>query len=207
LEVTRDGTKVGFGELQRLVSGAHVAPFVGNRAAKNGAEKLLFFGVLLVHVHVIEEVVHALICEDFGVEEVDGGVDGCLPANTVVKGIGCRGFFLAGLAASSRNHLAKVARELTHRGWIESKRGRGGGLNILPETAELTVGTVVRTLEPLAVVECHREAGNTCPIEPACKLKGVLHEATAAFLAVLDGYTIASLARRPDLLRSLLLET
>ncbi|MFT5127997.1 MAG: Rrf2 family nitric oxide-sensitive transcriptional repressor [Rhodothermales bacterium] len=104
----------------------------------------------------------------------------------------------------SRNHLAKVALELTKLGWIESKRGRGGGLNALPETSALTVGTVVRSLEPLAIVECHRESGNTCPIEPACKLKGVLHEATSAFLAVLDGYTIGSLARRPELLRSLL---
>jgi len=107
----------------------------------------------------------------------------------------------------SRNHLAKVARELAHLGWIESKRGRGGGLSILPDAFELTVGTVVRALEPLTMVECHREEGNTCPIEPACKLKGVLHEATAAFLAVLDGYTISSLARRPDLLRALFLET
>lgn len=104
----------------------------------------------------------------------------------------------------SRNHLAKVAQELTRLGWIESKRGRGGGLSMVPETAELTVGAVVRSLEPLTIVECHREEGNTCPIEPACKLKGVLHEATAAFLAVLDGYTIGSLARRPDLLRTLL---
>ena len=104
----------------------------------------------------------------------------------------------------SRHHLAKVAQELTRLGWVESRRGRGGGLRLAADAGGLRVGEVVRQLEPLGVVECHRGDSNTCPIAPVCKLKCVLQEAVEAFLAVLDQHTIGSLARKPELLKSLL---
>ena len=37
--------------------------------------------------------------------------------------------------------------------------------------------------------------GRPCAISPACNLKGLLHEALAAFLAVLDKYTLADLVK------------
>lgn len=95
----------------------------------------------------------------------------------------------------SRNHLMKVVRQLGHKGYIESIRGRGGGLILRMPPERIRVGQVVRDMEPdLELVECFGEDGQ-CIISPACRLKGVLQDALQAFLDVLDEYTVSDLTR------------
>jgi Rrf2 family nitric oxide-sensitive transcriptional repressor len=97
----------------------------------------------------------------------------------------------------SKAHLMKVVHELGRRGWVETVRGRGGGLQLARPADEIAVGEVVRaTEENLALVECFDPATSACAIERACGLRAVLDEALAAFLAVLDGYTLADLVAR-----------
>ena len=48
------------------------------------------------------------------------------------------------------------------------------------------------TEEDLAVMGCLAETG-FCRIEGCCVLRRALHEATLAFLQILDGYTLADL--------------
>lgn len=102
----------------------------------------------------------------------------------------------------SRNHLAKVVQRLVELGVVESVRGRGGGLRLGKPPEELNVGWLVRQTEPhFDLVECFDPETNTCPIAPACGLKGALFQAQRAFLAALDGYTLADfLPRRQQLL-------
>src|SRR5262245_15161166 len=70
------------------------------------------------------------------------------------------------------HHLVKVVQRLTELGLIESVRGRGGGLRLAREPADINVATVVRQTEPhLNLIECFDAATNTCPIDPACGLK------------------------------------
>jgi Rrf2 family nitric oxide-sensitive transcriptional repressor len=96
----------------------------------------------------------------------------------------------------SKAHLMKVAHQLGVSGWIETARGRGGGLRLAREPREIGIGDVIRTTEEnLDLVECFAPDGN-CPITPACGLRPVLGEALAAFLAVLDRYTLADLVER-----------
>jgi Rrf2 family transcriptional regulator, nitric oxide-sensitive transcriptional repressor len=101
----------------------------------------------------------------------------------------------------SRNHLVKVVQTLTDLGVVEAQRGRGGGMKLALPPSEINVGWLIRRTEPhLNLVECFDPAINTCPIAPACGLKGALHRAQQAFLAVLDEYTLDRfLARREDL--------
>jgi Rrf2 family nitric oxide-sensitive transcriptional repressor len=47
------------------------------------------------------------------------------------------------------------------------------------------------------MAECFDRANNTCPLTPDCQLKWVLNRATQAYLAVLDGVTLASLLPQP----------
>lgn len=104
----------------------------------------------------------------------------------------------------SSNHLSKVAAELTRLGWLESVRGRGGGIKLEGVARGLSVGDVVRETEHnMALVECMGD-GNTCPIAPVCKLKGVFVEAREAFLEVLDAYLLEDMIVEPDKLRGLL---
>jgi Rrf2 family nitric oxide-sensitive transcriptional repressor len=95
----------------------------------------------------------------------------------------------------SKSHLMKIVNGLEQRGYLETVRGRNGGIRLKRMPAQVGVGAVVRdTEEDLAVIGCLGES-NFCSIERCCVLKSVLREATQAFLRVLDEYTLADLIR------------
>ena len=105
----------------------------------------------------------------------------------------------------SRSHLMKVANQLVRDGFVEGLRGKGGGLRLAREPEQITIGAVVRRMERgLELVECFGEH-NTCVLNPACRLKGVLGEALEAFLMVLDQVTLSDMLGPPQhmLLRAL----
>lgn len=97
----------------------------------------------------------------------------------------------------SKAHLTKVVHELGRAGYLETVRGRGGGLRLAKRPDEIGVGEIVRHAEgSLDLVECFDPATNACRLDSACTLKGVLGEALDAFLATLDQYTLADLVAR-----------
>ncbi|PQA86825.1 Rrf2 family transcriptional regulator [Hyphococcus luteus] len=107
----------------------------------------------------------------------------------------------------SKNHLMKVAHLLGRDGFIETVRGRAGGLRLARPASEINVGDIVRRMEAdFAVVECFAGGAGECAITPACRLKSVLKEALEAFLTALDAYTLDDLVRRNPRLRDLLAE-
>ena len=96
----------------------------------------------------------------------------------------------------SANHLMKVVHRLGTCGYIETVRGKGGGIRLARRPESIRLGDVVRDFEEgLALVECFNKASNTCPIEPDCQLKGVLRDSLRAFLGKLDEHTLADLVR------------
>ena len=112
---------------------------------------------------------------------------------------------IAGRFEISQAHLMKVVYLLGKAGFIETVRGRSGGTQLAVDGWSIRVGDVVRRMESeLAPVECLRSTGGHCLITPCCRLKGVLSKAMAAFLAVLDEYTIADLVEDNDALARLL---
>ncbi|PCI04403.1 MAG: BadM/Rrf2 family transcriptional regulator [Hyphomicrobiales bacterium] len=105
----------------------------------------------------------------------------------------------------SKNHLMKVANTLGRAGFIETVRGRSGGLRLARDADAIGIGAVVRKTEgDFALVECLQANKNNCLLTPSCRLKGILGEATEAFIAVLDTYTIADLVVDNSQLRDLL---
>ena len=101
----------------------------------------------------------------------------------------------------SRNHLMKVVYELGVAGYIETVRGKNGGLRLARRPEDIGLGELIRQTEPdMALVPCFDPVNSPCAITPACRLRGALHQALAAFLQVLDGYTLADLVgNRPAL--------
>lgn len=94
----------------------------------------------------------------------------------------------------SRNHLMKVVHHLGRQGYIETIRGKGGGIRLAMEPREIRVGAVIRlTEQDTSLVECFERATSCCRIENACLLRGAFGEALQAFYAVLDEYTLADL--------------
>ena len=111
---------------------------------------------------------------------------------------------IAEIFGVSKTHLMKVVNKLSRQGYIDSTRGKGGGIRLARPAGEIRIGAVVReTEEDLAVVGCLAEPG-FCRIEECCILQGALREATLAFVNALDAYTLADLlAPRTRLARSL----
>jgi Rrf2 family transcriptional regulator, nitric oxide-sensitive transcriptional repressor len=103
----------------------------------------------------------------------------------------------------SHHHLVKVSQRLIAEGLVTSVRGRNGGLRLSRAPAGINVGQLVRMTEPnMTLVECFDEERNSCPIDGACGLKGVLRHAQTAFLDVLDAHTLADfLPRAPALVK------
>ncbi|MBS1835170.1 MAG: Rrf2 family transcriptional regulator [Acidobacteria bacterium] len=100
----------------------------------------------------------------------------------------------------SRNHLMRVVHTLHSHGFVVVSEGRTGGAKLSRDAALVRLGEVIRTAEPgFRMVECFDLKTNTCPIVAACRLRNVLDEALRAFFAVLDGYTLADLARSKPL--------
>jgi Rrf2 family transcriptional regulator, nitric oxide-sensitive transcriptional repressor len=94
----------------------------------------------------------------------------------------------------SENHLMKVVHQLAKQGYVDTTRGKGGGMRLARAPEDINVGAVVRGAEEdLAMVECFEEGNLNCPIAPACVLHGVLARALRAFFDVLDGQTLADL--------------
>jgi Rrf2 family transcriptional regulator, nitric oxide-sensitive transcriptional repressor len=92
----------------------------------------------------------------------------------------------------SNHHLVKVVHRLSTTGFLAVKRGRGGGIALGRPANEIRIGDVVRACEPhLHVVECFDMARQGCAIVRVCALRGALGAAVAAFLAVLDDWTLA----------------
>ncbi|TDM48075.1 Rrf2 family transcriptional regulator [Macrococcoides goetzii] len=91
----------------------------------------------------------------------------------------------------SKNHLTKVVNNLGTLGYIETTRGRGGGITLKMAPEEINIGKLIRkTEEHFNIVECFNRETNTCPIIDHCGLMSVLGEALTAYLKVLDQYTL-----------------
>lgn len=94
----------------------------------------------------------------------------------------------------SENHLMKVVHHLGRHGFITTQRGRQGGMTLAKAPADIRLGdVVVKCEDDLRLVECFDRESNTCPIAGGCALSGVIADALAAFMDVLDRHTLADL--------------
>ena len=96
----------------------------------------------------------------------------------------------------SRSHLTKIVMTLAAHGWLETTRGRGGGLRLQQSPDQIVLGDVIRHTESdFDMVECFNPAINACRLDGSCRLKFTLKEALNQYLKVLDGITLADLVQ------------
>lgn len=92
----------------------------------------------------------------------------------------------------SRNHLVKVVHRLTQLGYVESLKGKGGGIRLADGARRLKLGDLVVRLEPnMYIAECFDRSNNTCSVTSSCQLKHFLSEAKLSFIKSLNNYTLA----------------
>lgn len=89
----------------------------------------------------------------------------------------------------SKSHLMKVVTDLVTAGYLDGLRGRNGGIRLARPASQINVGEVVRHTEGgFDLVDC-----GSCIIARMCGFTGALNKALAAFMQVLDGYTLEDL--------------
>lgn len=122
----------------------------------------------------------------------------------------------------SKSHLTKIIHQLGQLGYIETVRGKNGGIRLARAPEDINLGLLIKQVEPdFSLVECFaatvpsddnveqqglpitlideladRSKPNSklgCVISPACQLKGVFFEAITAFITVLERYTLADI--------------
>lgn len=102
----------------------------------------------------------------------------------------------------SRNHVVKVVHNLGQLGYIETVRGKNGGMRLAMNPDDINVGQLIRQTEAnLDIVECFSEEGN-CVLTPSCQLRWALDEALTAFLTTLDRYTLTDLLKPKEEIRA-----
>ncbi len=98
----------------------------------------------------------------------------------------------------SKNHLMKVVQELSTKGYLQSTRGKNGGIKLGKEPVDINVGELIRMIEQdSTLVECFGD-DNQCAITTACQLKHLLAEAMDSFFKSLERYTLADLVKEPN---------
>ncbi len=93
----------------------------------------------------------------------------------------------------SKNHLMKVARTLVVHGYVETVRGRSGGMKLARNPKDIKIGDVVCAIEPdMNIVECF--ANTDCALLPGCKLKPLIGSGIAAFVHTLNEKSLADIS-------------
>ena len=93
----------------------------------------------------------------------------------------------------SEPHLMKITHRLAQHGWLETVRGKNGGMRLGHAPADINLGAVVRDTEnDLALVECFTE-DSQCALNGQCALAKIIDGALQQFLQHLDGYTLADI--------------
>jgi Rrf2 family transcriptional regulator, nitric oxide-sensitive transcriptional repressor len=89
------------------------------------------------------------------------------------------------------NHMVKVVGALAKTGWIETLRGRNGGIFLAVDSSKLLIGEVLRTLEgDTEVIDCE---GIGCRLSQNCHLRNALKMGLNAFYTAMNQYTLSDM--------------
>lgn len=103
---------------------------------------------------------------------------------------------IAARCNASTNHVAHVVQQLQAEGYLETLRGRTGGMRLAKPASRISIGAVFRVFESdIPFAECFDEERNTCPLAATCRLRSYVARALEAFYHELDMVTLEDLVR------------
>ncbi len=103
---------------------------------------------------------------------------------------------IAKVCNSSANHLAQVVNTLHVHGFLNATRGRMGGVSLARSPRSINIGEVFRLFEAdVPFTECFQLETNTCPLVPACRLRGAIRRALDAFYREMELVTLEDLVK------------
>ncbi len=102
-----------------------------------------------------------------------------------------------------KKFLDTILCELKNFGFVESKKGRGGGYRLARSARSIAVGDIIRAIDgPLAPFPCASKTRyrrcDDCPNEAKCAVRRIMQRAQAALSEVLDGCSLAEMREITD---------
>ena len=102
----------------------------------------------------------------------------------------------------SRNHVVKIVHQLGVKGYIETVRGKHGGIRLAHTPDAINLKDVISDMGNVScLLDCQRE---NCLLNSVCRFQGIMRKAMRAFLRVLAEYTLQDLVKDTDRLCGLL---
>lgn len=105
---------------------------------------------------------------------------------------------LAGYFNISKNHLVKIVHKLGLMGYLQTLRGKGGGMRLARPAKDINIGEVVRMIEGrFYIAECFDpQKQGQCAVQPMCGLTLLFTQAVQQFMHVLDEATLAQMVKQ-----------
>ena len=105
---------------------------------------------------------------------------------------------LSEIINTPKNHLVKIVNQLGKNGYLLTVRGKGGGIYLGMDARDINIAEVIKAMEKnTEIVDCNK---NTCPMIGACKLKGILNQATQSFFDSIGQYSLVDVIMEPKVL-------
>jgi Rrf2 family nitric oxide-sensitive transcriptional repressor len=95
---------------------------------------------------------------------------------------------------ASENHLGHVVNQLGQFGYLDTLRGRRGGVRLAQKPEDISIGEVFRRFESFVpLTESLEEYDDDSPLSPACRLRESIGVAIESFYNKLDGVMLDDL--------------
>lgn len=102
----------------------------------------------------------------------------------------------------SRNHVVKIVHQLGMKGYIDTIRGKHGGIRLARSAQDINLGNLIADMENVScLLDCQREG---CRLAPGCRFQAIMRKAMRAFMGVLSEFTLADLVRDEEQMCGLL---
>jgi len=93
--------------------------------------------------------------------------------------------------------LEQILLILKNAGFIQSKRGLGGGYSLNRPPDQISLGDVIRLIDgPLSPLECVSADRINCPKEITCGIRSVMLDVANATTEILDRVTLADVCNK-----------
>jgi Rrf2 family protein len=113
---------------------------------------------------------------------------------------------LASQETIPRKFLEIILLDLKRVGFLQSRKGKGGGYQLSRHPSTIYLGDLIRALDgPLALLPCVSQSAyrrcDGCIDEQTCAIRAVMKEVRDATADILDGTSLASMVERSEGLR------
>jgi Rrf2 family protein len=97
-----------------------------------------------------------------------------------------------------KKFLDTILGELRNAGFVNSKKGKGGGYTLAKPAHDIRIGHIIRVLDgPLAPIQCASKSSyrrcDDCSDEKVCSVRLIMLETREAIATILDNRTLAEM--------------